>query len=67
MSDGINFEGDTGSLYYATGDFPPFAAGDFIGSVPLTFYGTGVCDCGYGGRHSRFRHWFRLRYLKERW
>jgi hypothetical protein len=38
-----------------------------VSAAPLTFYGTGVCDCGYAGRHSRFRHWFRLRYLKERW
>jgi hypothetical protein len=44
---------------HKTGDFP---------APPVTFsYGPIVCDCGYAGRHSKLRHWLRLRYLKERW
>jgi len=45
--------------YETGGNMPP---------APLSFYyGPVVCDCGYGGRHSKLRHWYRLRFLKERW
>jgi hypothetical protein len=44
-----------------------YETGDFLGPYPLTFYGSPGCDCGYGGRHSRLRHWYRLRFLKETW